>query len=342
MKTWTEDILLTHGHHVQSLAFEITLEWLQSAPADTSDMNESDNLIVTDPGPERRRGLSHENTLKVLAMCPNLCSLEISGPWTDSDANPSFLYTKLGLLLNDFPKLRHLELRNLTTRMAPDVWYGHIIKMLPLLETFDYDGLATHLLSDESIGTGTFASELAQLKRLSKLSICWCKAVNKSWCHQPWQAMLTHLTLARCPDLFMIDAQKLIEQFSPSLTYLFLSLDEPALPYKWPSRNKFCLPVLQILEFSAPSITNLLESFRDCKAIQRIRWNYLAPSEWVVLQSLVVPEPIWPRIKLLDFYEAEPHDARSWEINSAIFQLRNFCHQNHINFYDPGTEEFKN
>lgn len=272
-------------------------------------------------------------------MCPNLCSLAIQRPLIDSAVDSFFFYTRLGLLLKNIPTLRHLMLENVPKKAVPDELVAQVIKTLSSLESFEFDGYSqsTQLPSDQPT-TSTFGAELTQLKHLSKLVLSSCTAVNATWCHQPWQAMLTHLTLSNCRNLLMIDAQKLIEQFGPTLTHLTLYLEDLDLPYEWAAENKFNLPALQNLDICAGGVHKLLESFRDCKALQYIRWNLLPSNEWTILERLVVSSSTWPNIKVLNFGEPEPHDPESWEINLATSKLRKFCHFNQIEFYGPDED----
>lgn len=337
MHTWTRDILFKHGHHVQSMAFKIVSEWLNLAPPQITEINNNDNL---QHGGRKRRGLSYESTVEVLTMCPNLRSLEITIPKMDSDLDLSIFYTRLGEILEHLPTLRHLTIDNSTSKTAPAELVAQIIEMLPILETFKCSNLTTQTLSNQSISTGILGPELAQLKGLSKLDLCNCEAVAATWCYRPWAATLTHLTLLDCPNLLIPDAQHLIEQFASSLTDLKLWVPESPLPYEWIVEHKFQLPVLRVLELAAPKAPKLLESFQDCKALQHISWCLMAPSEWPVLQHLVMPVPTWPNLKSLEAIRAEPHDRGSWEYNLGLFELRKFCHHNNITFHYSGMDIF--
>ncbi|KAG0151751.1 hypothetical protein CROQUDRAFT_464401 [Cronartium quercuum f. sp. fusiforme G11] len=79
MSRWTNNILFRHGDLVQYGSVQMVPDWLKGG---SGTIHVCDHLTVQHGDLDFRssRGLSYKNTVKILTMCPNVCSLKSDLP----------------------------------------------------------------------------------------------------------------------------------------------------------------------------------------------------------------------------------------------------------------------
>ncbi|KAG0146218.1 hypothetical protein CROQUDRAFT_44731 [Cronartium quercuum f. sp. fusiforme G11] len=356
---WTKDILYKHGHLVQSISILLANEWTEEEPGEEG-LDDVDNVLLIDDynhdlneEPDDRytkpklRGLSPQNMIKVLVMCPNIKSLEIRYPLLE--VHPVFLHIHLHKIFLHLTTLQHLTLDRSMGPRSTDNFVTHLIRLCPLLESLacGYLCRSTPIQPPPQYSEPPFEWHLSQLKHLSKLELKTSSNVDRTWSDQTWNQKLTTLKFEDCTKLSIPDAHYLISRIAPDLLDLILHASIPgsdtvgpniagsvAFGFQWASDNRFTIPKLARLSLYNPTQYELLISFQDCKELRELKYINLPANEWNSVEALICAST-WPKLKILNLQQPQEFSIWSWETREKLVKLRKYCELKKIEFlYD--------
>lgn len=320
MSLWTEDILLRHGHLVQSLEFK----WDSCRVSDTERGN-YDNIVPKDTSDSRglptdverrhRQGIGLMNVKKIFKTCPLLESVSIDVAFASSEHAEWGPCPTMGLAAAFclVPQLQHLRLIDYSMEGTPGEFVINLLQNLPSLVSLRLHGFhfRPKLAIEESLGWS-----LSRHQKLRRLSLSGLDCEDGTWTLKSWARQLETLELDSCSGLSPSVLHGILSGSAPFLTGLkFLlepSPDEPRVTVR------FDLPALKklyIFHRGDPGI-HLLLSFEDCKSIEDLEyrcpeeddeWNtmehYLSRHTWPELSVLKLHTPIFETIDM------EPHEV---------------------------------
>lgn len=376
MCTWTQDILPRHGELVQHLVIWLAEKWLHLDDDDQQETPDVDNLWeMANPESDDFEshysiGLSPQNFIKVLIMCPNVEALKIGypdiAPHHVREVHLLSLHRSLAHSLSRLNQLRHLtltrtttlDLEKLTLTRTDSSYYGSpcsmsdryvttIICCLPLLESFSCSHLTRSELSSSPPFHKPFEWHLAQLRSLSKLELEDCDCLDRTWSSQSWSKNLTSLSLKWCAKLTTPDLRHILDTLAPHLTNLELlvppssMVSETGVPgsvpfsQQWAASHRFRLPALARLTLHNTTLWDLLSSFGDCKSLSHVKYIGVPADEWKVIQEMVCAMT-WPKLEVLNFKHAQEVPPSSipsaWSFWERVSKLRKFCLKSGIKF----------
>lgn len=354
MSRWTDALLFQHGHLVKSVSAHLTEEWLLENDNGGENMPPYDNLIMfvdggSDTPRAKRQGLSPENLVTILLMCPNVESLEVhitKPSEEEQDGGLAILQRRLKQIFRHLPHLRTLRLQSPSTLRLSEETIIDILQNLPLLASFRCVTLGTRT---PDLSTPSLESHLACLPNLSHLSLVNCVGRDRAWISQVWTAPITSLELCFCSNLTITDAHKLINQLGQTLTRVALAFDEdyeevmdrPALECtfgpNWAKTNRFTLPSLTSLMIVYPPRWNMLSSFQNCRKLSVIDYRGIPAGEWSPMVDLVCAST-WPDLKSLELATPQRYDSSDWDFCAGIYKIRKFCRENKITFLKDSDE----
>ncbi|EGG04164.1 uncharacterized protein MELLADRAFT_108721 [Melampsora larici-populina 98AG31] len=330
---WTKDILLKQGSLVQSLELELSKNC--GKPVGFAERDSFyDNLTI-----QSQFGvqcISPENVKKLIHLCFNLSTLNF---WYELDGEPgagvevfNFLLD-LSPLITGLKQLRHLSLSYRASEENVLAFPSKLILGLPLLESlrcFDLDVSA----DQGSLGDGPPGLILSKLQHLSTLFLFSIEGINENWCLYDWPKKITHLRICRCNALSSTTVHQIIQHIAPHLKTLLLCFKEDDNSLEtdsaWNAEIRFSLPHLIDLTLCAQN-PHLLDSFRNCKSLRTLYWNYMTVEHCRTLNGILF-RANWPELKNLtvlpNHYSQEDAQSPQYQaIEGELVWLENYCEE---------------
>ncbi|EGG08389.1 uncharacterized protein MELLADRAFT_105073 [Melampsora larici-populina 98AG31] len=267
---WTGDLLLKHGNLVKSAQFDLEYVALHQHPHEFSETEMSllDNTSLLHVSNFRFK-IGLLNIAKIFKVCPSLESVSISlQPSGRTSEWVSALAVRLRSPFQLLPQLEHLQLKDHRYQGLSGNFIIDIIKELPSLISLELSRFK--FFRKESVEE-SFGWNLAQLKKLRKLSLECISCEDQTWTLNSWPEPLTNLEIRCC------------EGMTPEMAHRLLS--------------------------DHYEIINLLVSFEDCRSLEVLEYHGdMYDDQWNSLKNLL-SRRTWPKLVVLDLCYSSLYDG---------------------------------